>query len=151
MRADRDNFIDSMNSPDNTELRSLCIRLYDELTEITLVGNANDRINTESTIAYLRMEKELAETKKNLKERDKIISSLSEQLSLKTRTVFGRSTEKFIADIEEACDHTEEFVDESDVEDNDVHVKNDIGSIVSLEEYKKCRAEENTDPGTKKK
>lgn len=150
MRADRDKFIDSMNSLDNTELRSLCLRLYDELTEITLVGNANDRINTESTIAYLRMEKELAETKKNLEERDKMISSLSEQLSLKTRTVFGRSTEKFIADIEEACDHTEEFVDESDIEDNDAHDKNDIGSIVSLEEYKKCRAEENTDPGTKK-
>jgi hypothetical protein len=87
MRADRDKFIDSMNSLDNTELRSLCLRLYDELTEITLVGNANDRINTESTIAYLRMEKELAETRKNLEERDKMISSLSEQLSLKTRTV----------------------------------------------------------------
>ncbi|MBE5860737.1 MAG: IS66 family transposase [Butyrivibrio sp.] len=143
MKADRKNFEKTINGLGEYYLRELCMSMYDMIEEKTLRENASDRINTESALAFRAMQKELEDTKKELEDCKKVIAKLNEQLSLKTRMIFGRHTEKFIDSLENAQNPPEEFEDESQVEDSDERGKKK-GSLISFEDLKKSRSE---DPG----
>lgn len=140
MKAGRKNFEESLNDLGEYCLRALCISMYDIIEETALRENASDRINTESAIAFRAMQKELDDTKKELEDCNKIIAKLNEQLSLKTRMIFGRHTEKFIDSLGDAQNPPEEFEDESQTEDTDDRGKK-TGSLISFDDLKKSHSE----------
>ncbi|MBO6240308.1 MAG: IS66 family transposase [Butyrivibrio sp.] len=85
-------------------------------------------------IQFQKVLHERDESRAELSECHKIIKKLSEQNDLKTRTIFGRATEKMLDMLDEAVNPAEEFEDESQTEDNGTS-QEDSSKVTNFEDY----------------
>lgn len=116
MKADREQFFNLIKDYDTDCLRSLACSLYEELEELKLLQSANERIYTEAHIQYSELEKKYNAL---LKEHETLKEQLAKEMDkniLKTRSTFGRKTEKFLSLVDTADNKADEIEDESPVE-----------------------------------
>ncbi len=117
MRADREMFIRQISILNRDALLALTISLYDELEEMRLEHLENERISTEAHIQFSELNARYtaaASENENLK---KLLQKEIDKNTLKTKSTFGRKTERFLSMLDAADNPEEEPVDESDTED----------------------------------
>lgn len=116
MKADREAFIGQINILNRDALLALIVSLYDELEEMRLRQLENERISTEAHIQFSELNEiytAVVSENENLK---KLLQKEIEKNSLKTKSTFGRKTEKFLSMLDATDNPQEEPVDESDTE-----------------------------------
>ena len=118
-----------------TLLQGLCRELNDRET-------ANRRINTEVHIQFANLKNENTALKKENEELKALYQKEVDKNLLKTKTTYGKSTEKLLSLIGAADNKPEDFEDESQDEDTDGSGKS--GRIVNFPGGK----DENKDKGT---
>lgn len=120
MKADRDIFINLISGYNRENLILLTVSLYDELSETRLKQGENDRINTEAHIQFSELrEKYDGLLKENLALKILLAKEIDKN-TLKTRSVFGRSTEKLLPLINAADNRIDEPEDEGGTGDESV-------------------------------
>ena len=142
MRADEERFYESVKGLDRESLLSGYVALHIKYEELLRNKNASDRITTEGVIQFQKLSKDYEESLSRIDQLEKTVKKLSDQLELKNRAIFGRTTEKFLDTLMSSENPPEEFEDESQTEDcGDDPKENRV--IISLDEYKKSMDEEN--------
>ncbi len=142
MRADEERFYESVKDLDRESLLSGYVALHIKYEELLRNKNASDRITTEGVIQFQKLSKDYEESLSRIDQLEKTVKKLSDQLELKNRAIFGRTTEKFLDTLMSSENPPEEFEDESQTEDcGDDPKENRV--IISLDEYKKSMDEEN--------
>lgn len=142
MRADEERFYESVKDLDRESLLSGYVALYIKYEEQLRNKAASDRITTEGVIQFQKLSKDYEESLSRIDQLEKTVKKLSDQLELKNRAIFGRTTEKFLDTLMSSENPPEEFEDESQTEDcGDDPKENHV--IISLDEYKKSLDEEN--------
>lgn len=120
MRADRDTFINLISDYDRESLIPLTVSLYDELSETRLMQSENDRINTEVHIQFSELREKYDGLLKENLELKALLAKEIDKNTLKTRSTFGRSTEKLLPLIDAAGHRIDEPEDEGDAGDESV-------------------------------
>ncbi len=116
MKADRENFINSIQKLDADGLKSLCLSLYDRVGAIEAADAENKRIYTQVHIQYAELKEKYDKLSKEKKELEILLQKEVEKNALRNKSTFGRKTESTLALFSDPME-TEEFVDESEVED----------------------------------
>ncbi len=138
MEASKKDFLDSLSSLSRDRLIDLAVSQYSEITMLKLREEANERINTETHIQYVELKEKYESL---LKEHDglkELYRQLVEKDMLKTRSTFGRSTEKFLSLVDSAENRAEDFEDEKQDED-DGEASRKPGRVISFDDAKKGR------------
>lgn len=117
MQADRDIFIDRIRRTDRDTLLSLAVSLYDELAALKLLQRENERISTEAHIQFSELDRKYAAAVRENKELKELLSKEIEKNTLKTKSIFGRKTEKLFSMLDALDNPQEEPVDENAAED----------------------------------
>ena len=137
MQADRDIFIDRIRRTDRDTLLSLAVSLYDELAALKLLQRENERISTEAHIQFSELDRKYAAAVRENKELKELLSKEIEKNTLKTKSIFGRKTEKLFSMLDALDNPQEEPVDENAAEDT---VPQPAGErkqrVVSFEDHK---------------
>lgn len=120
MRADRDTFINLINGYGRESPIPLAVSLYDELSDIRLVQGENDRINTEAHIQFSELREKYDGLLKENLELKVLLAKEIDKNTLKTRSAFGRSTEKLLPLIDAADNRMDEPADEGGAGDEPV-------------------------------
>jgi len=120
MRADRVSFINLIGGYSRENLISLTVSLYDELKETRLMQGENDRINTEAHIQFSELREKYEGLLQENLELKTMLSKEIDKNTLKTRSTFGRSTEKLLPLIDAADNPMDDQQDEGDAGDNPV-------------------------------
>ena len=117
MKAALDAFRKKIESLTFDELVAYTISGYEKYRELKLRDEENQRINTEVHIQYSK----ILEENRHLKEENGSLKELLrkeiEKNELKTRTTYGRSTEKLLSLINSAANKPEDFEDEKQTEE----------------------------------
>ncbi len=124
-----------------TLLQGLCRELNDRET-------ANQRINTEVHIQFANLKNENIALKKENEELKALYQKEVDKNLLKTKTTYGKSTEKLLSLINAADNKPEDFEDESQDEDTDGSGKS--GRIVNFPGEKETDENKGKIPGTGK-
>lgn len=120
MRADRDTFINLISDYDRKSLIPLTVSLYDELSETRLRQSENDRINTEAHILFSELREKYDGLLKENLELKALLAKEIDKNTLKTRSTFGRSTEKLLPLIDAADNRMDDPQVEGDAGDGSV-------------------------------
>lgn len=118
MKAERETFINLINGYDKESLVSLSISLYDELSETRLRQGENARINTEVHIQFSELRDQYTKVIKENAQLKILLEKEIDKNTLKTRSVFGQSTEKLLPLIDAADHRIGDQEDEEDTEDS---------------------------------
>lgn len=116
MKADRENFINRIQKLDADGLKSLCLSLYDRVGAIEAADAENKRIYTQVHIQYAELKEKYDKLSSEKKELEILLQKEVEKNTLRNRSTFGRKTESTLALFSDPME-TEEFVDESEIED----------------------------------
>lgn len=135
MKADLDLFYNSIQSMTREDLLLLAVEQYKQLDELKLHQAENSRIETEIHIQYSQLKDDYEKLQKNFDAIAKDNAKLHDRLNLKNKAIFGSHTEKLLSIFNKSTD-TEEFEDESQLEDNYTDTSFDDTKIVNLESYK---------------
>ena len=117
MQADRDIFIDQIKRADRDALLSLTVSLYDELAALKLEKLENERISTEAHIQFSELDRKYAAAVRENEELKELLAKEIEKNVLKTKSIFGRKTEKLFSMLDALDNPQEEPVDENTTED----------------------------------
>ena len=118
MRAETEVFRKRIQCLTYDELVEFTVSGYEKYMELKIRDEKNQTIGTEIHIQYSRLSEEIAalrEENRNLKE---LLRKEVEKNELKTRTTYGRSTEKLLSLINSAANKPEDFEDEDQDEDS---------------------------------
>lgn len=139
MRADREDFLNSIQHYDRSDLLLLAISFYDELEELKLQRNENEKINTEVHIQFCELKKDYdslwgeTETLKNL------LAKEIDKNSLRARSTFGRKSEQLISLIDATDNRINEIEDESLLEENDAAAYERKSRITDFSGHRKSK------------
>lgn len=136
MRADREQFINSIQDYDRDRLLLLAVTQYDELDRLKLTQWENDRIYTEAHIQYCGLKEKYNAAVKENSDLKVALKKEIEKNDLKTRSIFGRKTEGLLSLIDTANNKTDAIIDESTVEDGDFSDERK-SRIIDLEERRR--------------
>jgi hypothetical protein len=117
MRADKDGFINLISGYDREQLIALAVSLYDEASQLRLIHSENSRINTEVHIQFSALKEKADALSIENQELKVLLAKEIDKNTLKNKSTFGRSTEKFLPLIDAADNRTDEPEDESDIVD----------------------------------
>ena len=118
MIADREIFIEHVSTMSKDTLLKCIVSMYDEVEEMRMKQLENEKINTEAHIQFSELQ---AKYTAILSENENLKLLLQKEIdknTLKTRSTFGRKTEKFLPILDAADNPEEEPEDESDTEDD---------------------------------
>ena len=139
MKADVENFKISIADFDKEHLLSISVKLFEENLKLKAENVQLLRTVNESACIYNDLHNEHDESQAEIEKLNDIIKHLTEQLELKNKAIFGAKTEKLLLLIEQSSNPSEEFEDESQVEDSeDLKSSSESGSTVTnIDDYKK--------------
>ena len=118
MKAQDEEFLNLITGMTHEELLDFALTEHVRLRELEVREASNNRINTEVHIQFTRMQDENRALKKELQEVKEQLLKEIEKNMLKTRSTYGRSTEKLLDIISSSADKAEDFEDESQEEDD---------------------------------
>ena len=136
MKADEQAFYNFITSMSRDEVDKLAFDQYVTIRKMADREKANSRINTEMTIQYNDLLTRYEAVCKELDDIKVLYQKEIDKNILKTRSVFGRKTEKTLDLISDTLDKSDEFEDESDTEDTDDNCGKSSGCIIPFPEGK---------------
>lgn len=116
MAPDKNAFMESIDSYDRFELLQLISDLYDRIHELKVREKVNERVNTESFLEYQKLREEKDQVERECAELRIQLQKEIEDKDLLNRTVYGRTTEKFMDSLNTVP--AEIIEDEAQTEDN---------------------------------
>ena len=119
MKNDRISFEEYISTLDYDGLKKTVMDEHSRCMELEIREESNARINTEMHIQYIKLKDKYEKLQKSHDELKVLYQKEIEKNILKTRSTFGRSTEKFTDLIDAAADRTNEFEDENQEEENE--------------------------------
>lgn len=119
MKADDRAFFDSLGSMDRDELIQLAISEHTLRMDLELREESNQRINTEMHIQFNDLSEKYKTLTAEYAKLKKLYEKEIEKNTLKTRSTFGRSTEKFADLVKSADQKADDFNDENQVEESE--------------------------------
>ena len=117
MKAQDEEFLNLITGMSHEELLDFTLSEHVRLRELEIREAVSNRINTEVHIQFTRIQDENKALKKELREVKEQLLKEIEKNMLKTRSTYGRSTEKLLDLISASADKAEDFEDESREED----------------------------------
>ena len=130
MKADDRAFFDSLGSMDRDELIQLAISEHTLRMDLELREESNQRINTEMHIQFNDLSEKYKTLTAEYAKLKKLYEKEIEKNTLKTRSTFGRSTEKFADLVKSADQKADDFNDENQVEESETD--NTPGRIINF-------------------
>ena len=116
MNAEEKNFIDYLDTLDRDGLKRIAMDEHRSRIELELREEANQRISTEMHIQHSDLLKKYETVSKELADLKVLYQKEVEKNVLKTRSTFGRSTEKFTDLVNAANNKEDDFEDEAQIE-----------------------------------
>lgn len=118
-------------SYDRDQLLELVAALLEKLDKAAIEQSARARIDAEMHLAYRELQKKYDDTCEELRQTRELLKKETDKNTLRTRSTFGRKTEKFLDLVREANDPPQEPEDES--QDEEVPDVKEERKIVSFE------------------
>lgn len=118
MKAETEAFRNRIRSLAFDELVEFTVSEHERYMELKIRDEENQRISTEMHIQYSRISDENRSLKEDNATLKELLRKEVEKNKLKTRTTYGRSTEKLLSLINSAANKPEDFVDENQEEED---------------------------------
>ena len=142
--ADRE-FFESIRDLTPEELRRMLLSEHSRRVALEQREASNQRINTEAHIQYSKLKEKYDSLMKEYCLLKDMYRHELEKNALKTRTTYGRRTEKLLSLIDETAEKPEDFEDESQTEDSGDDIPH-IGKVISFPGNKgSCKDDERSD------
>lgn len=119
MQAEYSKFAESISTLSEDDLRQLVTEEHIKRLELEAREEENQRIYLEMHIQFCDLKKKYDDLSALYQDTKKLLQKEVEKNLLKTRSTFGRSTEKFTDLIKSANNKGDDFVDEDESEDTD--------------------------------
>lgn len=119
MKAETERFRNRIKDFTFDELVEFTVSWHEKYRELKIRDEENQRISTEMYIQYSNLVKENRELKEENSSLKDLLRQEIEKNELKTRSTFGRSTEKLLSLINSAANKVEDFEDENQQEDGE--------------------------------
>ena len=119
MQAEYSKFAEHISTLSEDDLRQLAAEEHMKRLELEAREEENQRIYLEMHIQFRDLKKKYDDLSALYQDTKKLLQKEVEKNLLKTRSTFGRSTEKFTDLIKSANDKEDDFVDEDESEDTD--------------------------------
>ena len=116
MNAEEKKFSEYLDTLDMAELKRVAMDEYRSRMALELREESNERVNTEMHIQYKELEKKYNALSDELSELKILYQKEVDKNILKTRSTFGRSTEKFTDLVKAAANKDEDLEDEAQSE-----------------------------------
>ena len=117
MKAAESVFYESLNGLGRDELMSMVRSMHEKLSGLEAREATNQRIYTEMYIQYTDLKNMYEALRKEHEQLKVLYQKEVDKNILRTRSVFGRSTEKFLGLVDAAADKPEDFEDEAQTEE----------------------------------